>query len=234
MRVPDEQPLWRYQDLHKFELLIQMSSLYFCRIDHLRRIDPLEGYIAPLNIRRAEEADSDCQKRLRLQFVQGIAPTHTFANCWHANELESRRMWEAFVPGSEGVAIQSTAGRLRSLFHGTNPLKLAMVDRIRYINLEDESMEDSGDFFPVLYKTEMYRHEREVRIWMAYTTFYLDKQGLDILNPGESVRIDLEGLVEQVVIHPDAHPGLDESVHRVLAKHGQTIPVRPSSLCRRN
>ncbi len=53
-------------------------------------------------------------------------------------EHEAAHMWLSYCPSSEGIAIRSTLGRLKSALAGT--AKEVFVGAVRYIDFEKETM----------------------------------------------------------------------------------------------
>src|SRR5438876_753236 len=116
---------WRYMSFSKLMALLHGCALHFTRIDQLQ--DRFEGARPVANLRdpgRLEEYTvfgdtshlSEGQKHLLAQAIVAPHPLDrqvVAVNCWHMNDHESAAMWPLYVQGNEGVAIQSTVGRLK-------------------------------------------------------------------------------------------------------------------------
>jgi hypothetical protein len=104
--------LWRYMDLSRLLSVIDKGALFFPSVATLSEVDPYEGEPALARIRAAQAQGADELRKLRLQ-CEVFKHLNLF-NCWHMNDGESDAMWKLYVKGSEGVAIQSTVGRIIS------------------------------------------------------------------------------------------------------------------------
>ena len=103
--------LWRYMDLARFLSILDKRALFFPSIATLSALDPYEGepaFIILIESARSQGADE--LRRLRLQ--NRVFSHMNFFSCWHMNDNESDAMWKIYLKFEEGVAIQSTVGRL--------------------------------------------------------------------------------------------------------------------------
>src|SRR5688572_5268355 len=118
LRCPDDSTkIWRYVGLTKFLSLLSTRKLYLCRADKLD--DPLEGVVPQVTHEYAEAVFSKVASNsveMAAQFAQVMRASRefTFVNCWHINDRESDAMWKLYSLVTEGVAIQSTVGRLKA------------------------------------------------------------------------------------------------------------------------
>lgn len=107
--------LWRYMDLPRLLSVLDNGALFFPSVATFAENDPYEGEPALAKIRAARARGADEIRRLQLQC--DVFKHLNFFNCWHMNDGESDAMWKIYVRGSEGVAIQSTVGRLIASFN---------------------------------------------------------------------------------------------------------------------
>ena len=70
---------------------------------------------------------------------------------WHINEYESFAMWQIFTQNSEGLAIQSTIGRLQKSLNPENNFK-QYIGEVNYIDYKKEYIPFDDLFFPFLFK----------------------------------------------------------------------------------
>ncbi len=116
----DSTKIWRYLDFTKFVSLIETSSLFFCRSDKLR--DPFEGSLPLVNVKLRQEEPKPKNGYVDIfkpysEMIGREIRKFIHLNCWHINEYESEAMWNIFLKSDEGVAIQSTVGKLKRSFH---------------------------------------------------------------------------------------------------------------------
>ncbi len=128
----------------------------------------------PLGVQRAvrEFPDSEGYSRFIEESIhetgEAIA-AQAVISCWHANDRESVAMWRLYTSGAEGVAIQTTIGRLKKVFD-QEPCSVT----IAYVRYIDHSTEDLGrqwaldPLSPLFCKRWGFEHEREVRCVVAH------------------------------------------------------------------
>ena len=100
--------VWKYLDLSKFLELLLSQKLFMSRSDKFE--DQYEGTFS--------EPTYEEIKKLAINKPEFINyyKTHrekVTISSWHINEYESFAMWQIFTQNSEGLAIQSTIGRLQ-------------------------------------------------------------------------------------------------------------------------
>lgn len=144
-QLPDspDVTIWRYMDLSKFLSLLDHSALFFVRLDHLASFDALEGYYTSANVQidelpydqlpnewkneggiQDEKTWEERKKSIRQIRDFGKANRAvTFVNSWHMQNHESAAMWRLYLKSDEGLAIQSTTGRLIKPWQTTGTTK---------------------------------------------------------------------------------------------------------------
>ena len=100
--------VWKYLDLSKFLDLLISRKLFMSRSDKFE--DQYEGTFS--------EPTFEEIKKLSVNNPEFLAyyKSHrekVAVSSWHINEYESFAMWQIFTQNSEGLAIQSTIGRLQ-------------------------------------------------------------------------------------------------------------------------
>ena len=183
MKLPhDDALVWRYMDVAKLLSLLDSQSLFFPSLPHLD--DPFEGYlplptleeyrehkiyeeayadVKPEDVNDLYELDKSSAKESRHQI---------FVNCWHANEHESAAMWSLYLSQAEGVAVQSTVGRLKACFDATD--KTILIGNIEYIDYAETGVPNNV-FCRAILKRKSFEHEREIR------AVYHDKEIADLM-----------------------------------------------------
>ena len=104
-------------------------------------------------------------------------------------------MWQIFTQNSEGLAIQSTIGRLQKALKPENNFD-QYIGEVNYIDYKKEYIPFEDLFFPFLFKRKSFQYEREVRI-LTDTS----KSGIK-LNDGIKINVDINQLIEKIYIHP--------------------------------
>ena len=82
---------------------------------------------------------------------------------WHINEYESFAMWQIFTQKSEGLAIQSTLGRLQQALIPENQYE-QHIGAVNYIDYKKEYIPFDNAFFPFFLKRKSFKYERKIRI----------------------------------------------------------------------
>jgi len=236
-----ETTIWRYFSFTKFVSLLQTGALHFSRSD--RFDDPFEGTV-PDGAREAIQASlatiSTNAEQLTEEFFRlaDASRLFTFINCWHANPDESDAMWKLYSFANEGVAVQSTIGRLRSALE-VAPHSI-LIGSVRYADFDslDPHVFLNG-LTPFIFKRSSFEHEREIRalIWMdAPEADEADSDRVPLEVPVEvsrSVPVDLSGLIQRVVVSPIAPSWFGELVQTTCERHGILSPVSRSNLYER-
>ena len=134
--------IWRFMSLAKFLDLMRTSSLYFSRLDILRKLDPFEGtLIRPIREAFERLASDEVAVRAFLQLgndepikpymmsqfqpdnwrrAQDRVFLDTYVNCWHLSEEESASLWSVYASQVDGVAVKTTVGGLVKSLEATN------------------------------------------------------------------------------------------------------------------
>ena len=114
---------------------------------------------------------------------------------WHINEYESFAMWQIFTQNSEGLAIQSTIGRLQKALKPETNLK-QYIGQVNYIDYKKEYIPFDDLFFPFLFKRKSFQYEREVRIISDTSDTAIT------INDGIKINVDISQLIDKIYIHP--------------------------------
>jgi hypothetical protein len=153
----------------------------------------------------------------------------TYANSWHLNEFESAAMWELYLKTPEGIAVETTFGRLRDSFSAEQTQQV-FIGMVNYIDYETTAVPSRNSFFLALHKRMSFAHERELRalVWLLLNK---DTDTKAASPEGVNVRVDLARLVRKVFVSPAAGSWYAHVVAALLEKFGYgTIPVIQSRL----
>ncbi|MEY4012085.1 MAG: hypothetical protein RIT22_1209 [Bacteroidota bacterium] len=142
---------------------------------------------------------------------------------WHINEYESFAMWQIFTQNSEGLAIQSTIGRLQKALEPEKNLK-QYIGQVNYIDYKKEYIPFDDLFFPFLFKRKSFQYEREVRI-------ISDTSDTSItINDGIKINVDINQLIDKIYIHPKSENWYKNLVIELVSKLGFDIEIEKSDL----
>lgn len=231
---PPESHVWRYMDLARFLSMLEDSALHFVRAD--RMADAWEGSYSEVNVAQRPLIYGEHYEALESQReeIRKLQRASMYLNCWHVAEQESAAMWEIYQREGRGVAIRSTWGRLVSSVRDSKPIRGANV---RYIDYSKVFVPEGDLFAPLLFKRESFSHEREARLihWSLEDGY----DGEETIGPsaldGQNVlpvSVDLDALVEDVFVAPDAPEWIEELVRKVVISYGRRFRVTQSDLRR--
>jgi hypothetical protein len=245
-------------DVGRFLALLSNKALYFSRKHDLD--DPWEGVVPPVGVHRAvcELYGSEENARFGEESVhetgEAVA-SRAVLSCWHANDRESVAMWRLYTSGAEGVAIQTTIGRLKEAFE-QEPCSVT----IAYVRYVDHLTEDLGRAWaldplsPLFCKRRGFEHEHEVRCVIAHPERereqalalserrpelrqqfpVLDQWATvvdgDLGDGGLVVPVKLSAVIERIVVSPRYPSWAVPALQATVDKAGLAVRVETSSL----
>ncbi|MEB9411393.1 hypothetical protein P4J00_28325 [Bacillus cereus] len=233
-----EQKIWRYMDFTKFMSLLDKKELYFSRADKFS--DKFEGTFPKAN---REMRDLTFEKDFGL--LRGTSLTqslnamykkyreYVFINCWHMNEYESAAMWDLYVGGSEGIAIQSSFDRLEKAIEDCpQKIRFGKVE-YRDFNKAPVSIDNAIDMF--IYKRKSFEHECELRAmhilpFVKNVAGWADLEAESPVEHGLGISCNIEILIEKIYISPTAPPWFEELVRSMCGKFNLVDCVFKSEL----
>lgn len=223
---PDETMVWRYMNFPKFLSLLEESSLFFSSANKLAEIDPYEGSYARGNIDYDPNKDPNfinMEPKVIEGYKNALKQGRTFSkekmrrglyiNAWYINDYESAAMWKCYAENNDGIAIQSTVGKLKeSLSNYSGDI---YIGEITYIDYEKSTIPEGNIFFNFIHKRKSFEHEKELRaVFMDSKLF-----GLEELPSGVGVPVDKEILIEKVFISPNAPEWMKKLIQTVTLKY---------------
>ena len=253
-----ERVVWRYMPFTKFVSLLTYRALWFSKLNILQ--DQYEGRIplrvlpemgqsnekwkevfhSPEHHRQIDEWPAKNEADGRELLV---------VTCWFSQEQESRRMWEEYGATAESVAVKSTLGLLAKHIYVPQDETASHLGFVRYVEHDSHEMslyEASQAIERAFLKDKaQFCHEHEVRLvtlnfktpWCAspegypYTPEQVAGAGMNNFeSPGLHVGINLEHLVHEVVVAPNAQPWFAKLVRRLTELHGLKVTVSNSAL----
>ncbi|MEY4963337.1 MAG: hypothetical protein RLZZ323_656 [Bacteroidota bacterium] len=210
--------VWKYLDLSKFLDLLLSKKLFMSRSDKFE--DQYEGTFS--------EPTYEEIKKLAINNPEFLNyyKTHrekVAISSWHINEYESFAMWQIFTQNSEGLAIQSTIGRLQKALEPEKNLK-QYIGQVNYIDYKKEYIPFDDMFFPFLFKRKSFQYEREVRIISDTSDTKIS------INDGIKINVDINQLIDKIYIHPKSENWYKNLVIQLVSKLGFDIEIEKSDL----
>ena len=210
--------VWKYLDLSKFLDLLLSRKLFMSRSDKFE--DQYEGTFS--------EPTYEEIKKLAINNPEFLNyyKTHrekVAISSWHINEYESFAMWQIFTQNSEGLAIQSTIGRLQKALEPEKNLK-QYIGQVNYIDYKKEYIPFDDMFFPFLFKRKSFQYEREVRIISDTSDTAIT------INDGIKINVDISQLIDKIYIHPKSENWYKNLVIELVSKLDFDITIEKSDL----
>jgi hypothetical protein len=210
--------VWKYLDLSKFLDLLMSQKLFMSRSDKFE--DQYEGTFSEPTFEEIKKLSIDNPEFLNFY------KTHrekVAISSWHINEYESFAMWQIFTQNSEGLAIQSTIGRLQNALHPEANFN-QYIGEVNYIDYKKEYIPFDDMFFPFLFKRKSFQYEREVRIISDVADNNIK------INDGLKINVDINELIEKIYIHPKSENWYKNLVIQLVKQLGFDFTIEKSDL----
>jgi hypothetical protein len=213
-------------DFTKFVAMLEEQALYFPNLTSLID-DPLEGFVTRptvenlykgLNRTDSEKSEKGCNDvKLTLDLMK-LSRYWIYVSSWHMGEHESVAMWKLYLKSGEGVAIQSTVGKLiESLKKVTFNISIEMV---KYVDYEKDEIPQCNILSLATHKRKSFEHENELRAIIRDGTYI----------EGLSVPVDLDVLIEKIFVAPTSPEWIHNLLTKVVTKYGLNKKVEKSIL----
>lgn len=210
--------VWKYLDLSKFLDLLLSRKLFMSRSDKFE--DQYEGTFSEPTYEEIKKLSVNNPEFLNYYKSHR---EKVVISSWHINEYESFAMWQIFTQNSEGLAIQSTIGRLQKAMDVEKDFN-QYIGEVNYIDYKKEYIPFDDMFFPFLFKRKSFQYEREVRIIAD-----LSEQEIKI-NDGLKIEVDIDQLIEKIYIHPKSENWYKKLVIELVDKLGFDFEIEKSDL----
>lgn len=210
--------IWKYLDLSKFVDLLLYKKLFLSRSDKFE--DQYEGTFSEPTYEEIKKLAKD-----NPNFLDNYK-THrknVVISSWHINEYESFAMWQIFTQKNEGLAIQSTLGKLQKALEVDSDFE-QYIGEVNYIDYKKEYIPFENTFFPFLFKRKSFQYEREVRVISDVTKFNLE------IDNGLKIDVNLEELIEKIYIHPKSENWYKKLVMDLVSRLGFDFETEKSDL----
>jgi hypothetical protein len=225
-----EAKLWRYLSFAKFASLLQSAQLHFTRVDHFD--DHFEG--------AWPKSDLAYWTKERLIDVFKVADfteqmrRNVAVSCWFQSPHESAAMWRLYAPGSEGVAVATTFGKLRNFVNAASIEAdwISGAGRVTYLDHSNDGLIKSlrtderlpNAMMPFMLKNISYEYEKEVRaLIIAMPPREIPEEGFDL-------PLNLIDFVDGIVINPFCQTWFNKAVAGVAGHYRLGSKLRESSL----
>jgi hypothetical protein len=210
--------VWKYLDLSKFLDLLMSEKLFMSRSDKFE--DQYEGTFSEPTFEEIKKLSIDNPDFLNYY------KTHrekVAISSWHINEYESFAMWQIFTQNSEGLAIQSTIGRLQESLNPETNFK-QYIGEVNYIDYKKEHIPFDDMFFPFLFKRKSFQYEGEVRIITD-----IGESNIKI-NEGLKINVNINQLIAKIYIHPKSENWYKNLVIQLVKQLGFDFTIEKSDL----
>jgi hypothetical protein len=222
------EPLWRYFKTERFLEVLRCSSLYFSSARQFE--DSFEGAVAvlppgfPVDPRYAkQELDERAFEELRRL---------TKVSCWHRAAYESDAMWQLYAGSRKGVAISTSAERIRN---AAKPFRLKpeygheelWAGNVKYVDLLKVRL-DVGMMDRFWFKHMAFSWEREFRL--AVSVRMAEEFGVQVPELGVQVEFDISKLVERIYLGPSLSEEDIAAIHGAAREHGLEDRIRVTSM----
>jgi hypothetical protein len=220
IKLPDNPNtiVWKYLDLSKFLDLLLSQKLFMSRSDKFE--DQYEGTFSEPTFEEIKKLSKDNPEF--LEYYKSHREK-VVVSSWHINEYESFAMWQIFTQNSEGLAIQSTIGRLQNALKPEKNYK-QYIGEVNYIDYKKEYIPFDDLFFPFLFKRKSFQYEREVRIISDTSPDNIK------INDGLKIDVDISELIEKIYIHPKSENWYKNLVIELVSKLNFKIEIEKSDL----
>jgi len=205
-------------DFTKFVAMLEEQALYFPNLTALTD-DPLEGFVTTPTVENLCKGlnRTDSNVKLTLDLMK-LSRYWIYVSSWHMSEHESAAMWKLYLKSGEGVAIQSTVGKLiESLKKVTFNVSIGMV---KYVDYEKDEIPQCSILSLATHKRKSFEHENELRAIITDRTYI----------EGLSVPVDLDALIEKIFVAPTSPEWIHDLLTKVVTRYGLNKKVEKSIL----
>ncbi|KIX22104.1 hypothetical protein SY27_05420 [Flavobacterium sp. 316] len=210
--------VWKYLDLSKFLDMLLSKKLFMSRSDKFE--DQYEGTFSEPTFEEIKKIAVNNPKF--LDYYKSHREKVVISS-WHANEYESFAMWQIFTKNNEGLAIQSTIGRIKEALKSEKHFE-QYIGEVNYIDYKKEYIPFDDTFFPFLFKRKSFQYEREIRIISDVSNSKIS------INDGLKIDVDINQLIEKIYIHPKSENWYKNLVIEMVQKLGYAITIEKSDL----
>jgi hypothetical protein len=219
--------IWRYMDLPKFLDLLQSKTLFFARVDELRKSDKFECAI----MRRPPNQKIDFENQIKppviglgsiyKKFIEQLEEdkinekilNNVFINCWHINEKECNAMWKIYSD-KMGLSITTSSDKLDDYLYQKVGEGNFCAMPVFYMGSEEISTKTAKTpFLSWFCKNEEFKYEKEFRCLIRDTCDSKQKSHIKL-------EIDLEQIIDEIYISPYAPNWYESCIKNLCNTYG--------------
>lgn len=155
-------------DFTKFISILEYEALFFSMLSNFA--DPLEGFLTKPIVNKLNDIPEglsieEAEKRRKINEhnlkVMHMGRNLLFVSSWHMYDFESVAMWKIYLKRGEGVAIQTTMGKMIDAFSKTK--EEVNIGQVYYVDYEKDEIPWNNLFYLAMHKRKSFEHELEVR-----------------------------------------------------------------------
>lgn len=210
--------VWKYLDLSKFLDMLISKKLFMSRSNKFE--DQYEGTFSEPTF---DEIKKIAENNPKFLDNYKSRREKVVISSWHTNQYESFAMWQIFTKNNEGLAIQSTIGRLKDALQTESEYE-QYIGEVNYIDYKKDFIPFNDTFFPFLFKRKSFQYEHEIRILSD-----VSDKNIKIDN-GLKIDVDINSLIEKIYIHPKSENWYKKLVIELVEKLGFDFTIEISDL----
>ena len=218
--------LWRYLSLPMLLSFLHRRALWYSQLSSLP--DWAEGTVPAktFEVAKQEMAASGMKPDSLQHFIESCKQIPEFnrrcmyVNCWCEAPFESEALWRIYG-GADGVALETTASRLRDQVPNDH-----LLGRVRYLDERDGLVRMSYMPNAATWKRKQFFHEREVRI----VSIEFPAKSPHAGSPGFYQPVEPSTLLSRIVISPYTTTWVAVSIKAVIHQLAPGIVVADSEM----
>ncbi|HUH50488.1 MAG TPA: hypothetical protein VLZ11_00110 [Flavobacterium sp.] len=210
--------VWKYLDLSKFLDLLLHKQLFMARSDKFE--DQYEGTFSEPTFVEIQKLSE--HKPEFLEYYKNHRKNVVISS-WHINDHESFAMWQIFTKSKEGIAIQSTVGKIQKALALEHDFE-QHIGKVNYIDYKTQHIPFDDAFFPFLYKRKSFIYEKEVRIITDAS------HSKDEIHEGLKIDVDVEKLISKIYIHPKSENWYKKLIFELIDRLNLDFEIGVSDL----
>jgi hypothetical protein len=189
----------------RFVWLLQFRQLWLARIDRVG--DPWELALTKEQRQQLLAGLPTLNERLialyNAETTVQFWRMFTYVNCWCADEHESYALWRVYCPTPEGIAIETTLGRLKQ------SVRNLPVYAVRYTPPPPQPSFQPTHTPLATQKRPMFAYEKEVRVLST---------NMKVATDGYGIPWFPEAHLQKILVHPAADDAFVDTVKATVDK----------------
>jgi len=142
------------------------------------------------------------------------------------NDYENYAMWKIYSYQNKSISIRTSIKRLKESIEDRS----VIISEVKYIDYRKEMIPEDNMLYIFLYKRNFFKFENELRLWFQDNPDSVSNGIVEISKKNEFVKINLETLIEEIYISPNADISFYNKVKKELDKINLNKPIIQSSL----